>query len=143
MALIGTDEARRRVLAGQTANLFLVSGIVANGADGPERWAQWFEGLELTIDFDRPARPIEDEARLWMWRQMRDGRHGVLLIANVFQMINGFPEQVDTYAVYADDPDRPGGQFDPNRRWQPPPGFEGTESRMPFPTLPLPDQVFQ
>lgn len=138
MPTIPNDEAERRVKAGQPA--YCVSGIVINGPNGPERWAQWFMPPDLSLD---PVRAVEDEARLFLWQQRVDGRRGVLLVANVFEVVNGMLRAADGYAVFADDPERPAGQVDLLRPWTPPAGFDGTGERMPFPLASGQPQVLQ
>lgn len=141
MPLISNEDAKARIKASPQdgGGAYCLSGIIMNGP-GPERWCQWFVPPDLSLN---PARAVEDEARLFMWQQQQNAKRGVLFVANVLQVIDGMLVAVDTYAVYADDPDRPEGMLDADRPWQPPRGFEGTEDRRPFPVLAGTPQVLQ
>lgn len=102
---------------------FLVCGIIINDPNGPRRWAESISAYT--------AREAEDIARGAVWDMINEGLRGVLFVAGVFYLGNTENGQLDilagdTYAAYADDPDRPLGVA-PNYLWEPPRGFEGYE----------------
>lgn len=113
-AVVGTSQVE------QMFN-FLVSGIIINDPNGPRCWSEWFEA---------PTALRADElAREKVWAMTADGLHGILFVANIFQLSVGADgelgiQQVDTYAAYADDPHRQLGVA-PEAGWHPPVGFEG------------------
>ncbi len=112
--------------AGTGQDLWTVSGLIVNDPDGPRRWCGCFEAFD--------AKMAESMAREQVWAEVREGRHGVLIVANVFAF---FVDNADQYAVYGDDPDRPSGYRDAERPWSAPAGFQGLEDRMPFSVLPV------
>lgn len=120
MPAISRDEVRKRIKDGQgIADLFLVSGIIINGWNGPQRWSETFSAPS--------ARVAEDEARDMVAAECVNGRNGRLWVANVLQLgDDGWLCQVDNYAFFADDPDRPEA-YQPEGGWTPPTGWEGTE----------------
>jgi hypothetical protein len=129
MPAIARDEIQRRIKAGEDiADLFLVSGIIINGWNGPQRWSESFSAPS--------ARVAEDEARDMVAAECVNGRYGRLWVANVLQLAeDGWICQVDDYAFFADDPDRP-EKYQPADGWTPPAGWEGTEgSRMRMPAM--------
>jgi len=100
---------------------YFVSGIIVNDANGPRRWASWY-------DAPSPQR-AEELACEDVFEQQVEGRHGILWVANVLQlspMENGEVgiSQVDGYAVYADDPNRQDGVA-PVGGYTAPKGYEG------------------
>lgn len=107
-----TDERLRQSF------FFLVSGIIVNDPSGPLRWSEWIDAPD--------AQSAEEVARTMVASQIVEGRRGVLLVANVFQLgTDGLIQTKDTYAVYSDDPTRAKGFVSTEKPWIPPRGFEG------------------
>lgn len=101
---------------------YFVSGIIINDPNGPRRWYGFFEA-------NSPLQ-AEEMAKATVYSEVVEGMHGILLVANVLQLVydsGGKPsiEAVDN-AVYADDPLRPDG-YELEGGWTPPVGFEGYE----------------
>lgn len=122
MPVIAREDIARRIQQGEgIGDIFLVSGLVINGPNGPQRWSESFSAPS--------ARAAEDEAREMMSWECHNGRYGRLWVCNVFQLgEDGWFVAVDGYAFFADDPDRPEG-FLPEGGWEPPTGWDGTEGR--------------
>lgn len=85
------------------AGRFYVCGVIENGPNGPQRWAEVIEAVS--------ARQAEDLAREQVQTMVADSRHGNLWVAGVYQLNVtdadgnlGDPAflSVDTYAKYVD-----------------------------------------
>lgn len=118
---VSDEEIAERLKAGGTAavaDLWLVSGTIVSGWNGPTRWAGYFTGFDPQM--------AEEAAHEYLrsWDPI-NGRRAVLWVSNVITFRNGYPEIADRdYATFADDPMRPADEAMPGG-YTPPPGFEG------------------
>lgn len=100
---------------------YLVTGIIVNNGSGPLRWANWYK-VNTSQDAEMQARA--DVSSLYS-----NGIIGQLWVSGVWQLdADGVLQCQDTYATYADNPDRPVGQ-EPPGGYTPPLGFEGRTLR--------------
>jgi len=101
-------------------DLYMVTGIIINDPCGPKRYAEYIAALDPAM--------AEQVAKDQVSVQIEEGRHGILFVAGVLQLVYDEDDRagiavVDS-GVYADDPERPEG-YAPPSGWRSPVGFAG------------------